>query len=310
MPASLMVAALEKVNNRESVWGEVSVGRSSMEIKLRKARPGDQDKVIWVESKSTPNLSYVPHVWDMFLGDETGDWSVAELNGEIVGCGKYTILPDGSAWLETLRVIPERQGLGVGKRLYERWFELARSQGVATMRMYTGTGNVVSKGLAERFGLRVAGTYKEARMQCTKDASTSTAGFKQVRDPEKAVELLMPLSGKWAGFLVMNRTFYRFTPDLCSYLAEGGMVYEDHTTGSVVTLGARFMPEDALHIGVLEGDLRACLDFALSKGRERGAGRLNIQYPPSANDVHEALTGYGFSVGASDFIVMEVHLDR
>ncbi|MFH2110614.1 MAG: GNAT family N-acetyltransferase [Candidatus Bathyarchaeota archaeon] len=281
-----------------------------MEIKLRKARPGDRDKVIWVESKSTPNLSYVPHVWDMFLGDETGDWSVAELDGEIVGCGKYTVLPDGSAWLETLRVIPERQGLGVGKRLYERWFELAHSQSVATLRMYTGTGNVVSKGLAERFGLRVAGTYKEARMQCNKGTSTKVAKFRQVADPEEATELLMPLKDKWAGFLVMNRTFYRFTPALCRYLAESGMVYADPDTCNVVTVGARFMPEDALHIGVLDGDLRSCLDFAMSTCLKRGARRLNIQYPPSAKDVHEALTGYGFSVGASDFIVMEVHLEK
>jgi len=55
----------------------------------------------------------------MFLNDEDGDWSVEELEGKIMGCGKYSILPDGSAWLETLRVVPEAQGLGLGKRLYE-----------------------------------------------------------------------------------------------------------------------------------------------------------------------------------------------
>jgi hypothetical protein len=57
-----------------------------MKIVLRKARPEDRDKAIWVESKSTPDLRYVPHVLDRFLGDATGDWSVAELDGEIVGC--------------------------------------------------------------------------------------------------------------------------------------------------------------------------------------------------------------------------------
>ena len=280
-----------------------------MEIVLRRAEPRDRDKAIWVESKSTPNLSYVPHVWDTFMNDADGDWSVAELDGEVVGCGKYSLLPDGSAWLETLRVIPERQGLGIGRRLYEHWFRLARGQGVKTMRMYTGTGNVVSKGLAERYGLRVAGTYKEARMPCAKGAPESAPGFRQVRDPKKAEGLIMPLSGKWGGFLVMNRTFYRFTPELCRYLAANGMVYAEPETGSVVTLGARFMPQDALHLGVLKGDLHACLDFAMRTGIERGAARLNCQYPPSARDVQEALTGYGFSVAASDFIVMEVNLD-
>jgi hypothetical protein len=168
---------------------------------------------------------------------------------------------------------------------------------------------VVSKGLAERYGLNVAGTYKEAKMPCVKDVPESVLGFRQVRDPKKAEGLIMPLSGKWGGFLVMNRTFYRFTPELCRYLAANGMVYAEPETGSLVTLGARFMPQDALHLGVLKGDLNACLDFAMKTGIERGAARLNCQYPPSARDVQEALTGYGFSVAASDFIVMEVNLD-
>jgi hypothetical protein len=47
----------------------------------------------------------------------------------------------------------------------------------------------------------------------------------------------------------------------------------------------------------------------MKTGAERGAARLNCQYPPTATDIHGALTGYGFSVAASDFIVMETHLD-
>ena len=71
-----------------------------MEIKLRKARPEDKEKTEWVESLSTPTLSYVPEVWDMFINDKDGDWSVEEVDGEVVACGKYSILPDGTAWLD------------------------------------------------------------------------------------------------------------------------------------------------------------------------------------------------------------------
>ena len=121
-----------------------------MKISLRKARHEDFDKVVWVESLSTPNLSYVRHVWDLFINDAEGDWSVEEIDGEIVACGKYSILPDRSAWLETLRVIPQRQGLGLGKRLYEHWLTLSKKKGVKTLRMYTGIKNNVSKGLRAR----------------------------------------------------------------------------------------------------------------------------------------------------------------
>ena len=49
-----------------------------MEIVLRRARPEDREKVIEVESKSTPNLSYVQNVFDMFVSDKNGEFSVAE----------------------------------------------------------------------------------------------------------------------------------------------------------------------------------------------------------------------------------------
>jgi hypothetical protein len=77
----------------------------------------------------------------------------------------------------------------------------------------------------------------------------------------------------------------------------------------VVTVGARFLPERALQIGVLAGDMDQCLGFALEQGVERGAARLNCDFPPSAVDVQGALVDNGFSLTESDFIVMEVHLD-
>ncbi|MCJ7622744.1 MAG: GNAT family N-acetyltransferase, partial [Anaerolineaceae bacterium] len=106
-----------------------------VEIVVRRARNDDREQVFEVESKSTPRLSYVPKVFDMFLSDETGEFLVAEVNECLVACGKFTVVPDGSAWLETLRVIPEYQGLGIGKRFYERFFEIARQKGVPKMRM-------------------------------------------------------------------------------------------------------------------------------------------------------------------------------
>ena len=283
----------------------------SPEIVLRRARLEDREKAIWVESKSTPNLSYVPDVFETFISDDVGEFSVAEVDGEVVGCGKFTVVPDGSAWLETLRVIPERQGIGVGKRFYERWLEMAGRLGVPAMRMYTGVGNVVSKGLAERYGLRLAETFRGASFPCESDVEkTSKRSFRQVTDPGRATELLMPLSEGWRGFHVVNRTFYKLSSALCVHLVERGMVYEDPDSGSVITLGARFQPERMLHIGVFGGDAEACLDFALEVGLERGVARLNCDFPTSASHVEETLTEYGFGFTPSEFICMEIHLNE
>jgi N-acetylglutamate synthase-like GNAT family acetyltransferase len=280
-----------------------------LEINLRRARQSDREKALEVESKSTPNLRYLEYVFDTFVSDKIGEFSVAEMDDEIVACGKYTMMPDGSAWLETLRVIPERQGIGIGKRFYQRFFEIAKSQGVKTMRMYTGINNVVSKGLAERFGFQQAATYRGASLSYdSKSNNLPIDDFQNVTDSETSTDLIMPYSEQWTGFSVMNRTFYAITPSLCSYLTVKCQVYEDLRSESVITLGARFMPNHTLHVGIFGGDMEKCLKFALKKGLEKRVKQLSCLFPPSATDIQQALIKHGFNVGKSDFIVMEVNL--
>ncbi len=273
-------------------------------ILLRKARAEDLDDVVWVESLSTLSLSYVPYVWDMFLNDKEGDWSVDLLDGKIMGCGKYSILPDGSAWLETLRVVPQAQGKGLGKRLYENWLKLSEEKGVKTMRMYTGVKNVVSGGLAKRYGLSLAQTFHGTKTAA--EPFEAEHGFKSVSDVSEATELLMPLGEKWGSWVVLNRTYYKWSPAICRWLTENGMVYRD-PEGNIVVMGARFMKEFQLHIGLFEGDAETCLGFAKSEAAARGVKSLHCLYPDHLTGVEKALTGYGFEMEPSPFIVMEIN---
>ncbi len=273
-------------------------------ILLRKARAEDLDDVIWVESLSTPSLSYVPHVWDMFLNDEEGDWSVDLLDGKIMGCGKYSILPDGSAWLETLRVVPQAQGKGLGKRLYEHWLKLSEEKSVKAMRMYTGVKNVVSEGLAKRYGLSLAQTFHGTKMAA--EPFEAKHGFEIMSDVSEATDLLMPLGEKWGGWVVLNRTYYKWSPEICNWLTENGMVYRD-PDGNVVVMGARFMKEFQLHIGLFDGDAEICLGFAKSEAAARRVKSLHCLYPDHLTGVEEALTGNGFEMESSPFIVMEIN---
>lgn len=173
---------------------------------LRPVTEADKPALLVVESKSTPNLSYLPAVYGMFLADAPrGEFMLVEEDGAVLGCAKYTLLPDGSAWLETLRVVPEAQGRGLGKRMYERFFELAREQGVPTMRMYTGVDNVVSKGLAGHFGFTLEETFHGFSRPV--GPVRKAPAFQAVSDPVQVTDLLMPLRPAWGDFLVMNRTF-------------------------------------------------------------------------------------------------------
>ena len=176
------------------------------------------------------------------------------------------------------------------------------------MRMYTGVKNVVSKGLAERFGFHLAAKYRGASLKIVNGKVSPEAHFELVKNTEEAYKLLQPFKKKWTGFLVMNRTFYTITNALAKYLTKKEMLYYDVKSGSTRTVGARFLPERALHIGVFSGNIEKCLDFAIKRGNEVGAARLNCDFPYLDTSIEKALEQNGFSLSDSDFIVMETIL--
>lgn len=279
-----------------------------LNVAIRPARTEDRKTLINVEAGATPNLSYVGHVFDMFLSDPRGEFSVAEVDGQVVACGKFTVLPDGSAWLETIRVLPDFQGMGIGKRFYQRFFEIAEAETVTTMRMYTGTKNAVSRGLAERFGFQLAETFSGAQLDLPHDSSARKTNFQPVTDPAKAAELILPQADAWKHFLVMNRTFYKLTSPLCGALIDAGQLYVDEATNSAVAIGARFMPEAAYHIGFFDGDVAACLDLARQLAIKANTQHLSCLFPRDKTKIRTQLVDYGFQLKPAEFIVMERHL--
>ena len=91
-----------------------------MELVVRTVTRPELDKAVEVEEKAMKGSGYLRDVSELFLSDEVGPLLGAYKDGEeLVGIAKYTVLADHTAWLETLRVAPEYQRQGVGRRLYE-----------------------------------------------------------------------------------------------------------------------------------------------------------------------------------------------
>ncbi|MCA9986687.1 MAG: GNAT family N-acetyltransferase [Anaerolineales bacterium] len=279
------------------------------QITIRRALDADREALFTVEAKSTPNLRYLPQVYDLFLHDPRGAFLAAEVDGDLAGCAKLTALPDGSAWLETLRVIPERQGLGVGKRLYEAFFEVAAEQRISTMRMYTGLSNVVSKGLAERYGFELEETFLGYSLPVDETLTVQELpAWQLVTAPARAADLVLTGQAAWHNFLVMNRTFYRLSAALCADLATRQQIFSDDQ-GNVAIFGARFMPEQALHIGHFAGNANACLAFAHALAAQRSIPRLSCLFPQAATSVRLALEANSFTPDRAPYIVMRRDLD-
>lgn len=279
------------------------------QIKIRSAKPKDRTRAVYVEGQSTPGLHYLDRMYDEWLGDKEGKLLVAEKEGEIVGVGKFSVLPDRTAWLETLRVLPNHQGSGVGKEFYRKFLQLAGEKNIHTIRMYTGLSNFASKGLAKRYGFRLAGTFRGSTLAVTKVIERrGCEEFVPLTDPERAAALLSHCENNWSNFGIMNRTFYRLSPALWKNWSDHGMIFEQQTTGTMIVLGTRFMPEQALHIAVFAGDAEAALKFAQQKAYLLGNDLLKCMFPEESEEIRTTLQKNGFILEDSCCIVMECNL--
>ncbi len=276
-----------------------------MEVTLRPVTPEYLDAALRVEQAAMQKNCYLSDAYEYFLTTE-GELTGAFAGGELVGIGKLTVLWDGSGWLETLRVTPEWQRKGVGTAIYRRYMEQAAQLRCPYLRMYTGAKNVASAALARRFGLETAMLFREYTLPAS-PGQADGAGFAPV-PAAQAEELLSPWSERYNGYLVMNRTFYRFNGATCRGLAQNGRVWRHEASGTVVVAGARFQSDKGLHIALLEGDRSCGLAFAQLLARQRGAGRLVCNFALENPELEAFVRQNGFTVAGGDLMTMEVRL--
>lgn len=275
-----------------------------MDILIRKATPADLAAAVVVEEAAMNGHGYLGDVAQYFYNDYRGELMLGEVDGTIAGVAKYTIAYDGTAWLETLRVAPEFQRKGVGRKFYERFVTLSKEKGVTSMAMYTGATNIPSASLARVFGLETAQLYREASLNLADEAAPATGDFVQV-DEDRACQLLDTLKEQNKGYLMLNRTFFHMNEALYRGLAAEGKVWEDAASGSFMVLGNRFLPLRSLQIGIIGGDRQKCLDFAKAKALELGRPQTIIMFPPEDSAFQALLEENGYSMVGSDFQVMD-----
>lgn len=275
-------------------------------ILVRRAKSEDRRNAVFVEGQATPGLHYLDHVYDEWLIDPEGDLLVAELGDILVGVGKFSKMPDGSAWLETLRVLPDYQGKGVGKAFYSEFLNLAEDRGVKKLGMYTTPDNFASKGLAEINGFTFAGEFRGSSLDINSiDINIGPAGFEVITSPDEAWSLIERDSDLWGGYGIMNRTFLRLSKELVSFWVSKGFINRHIGSDSIIILGARFMPEKAVHIAYMSGDIGLLIKYAISKSKYLGVDRLQCMYPEGQSYISEKLSEFGFKVDSYSCIVME-----
>jgi len=133
-------------------------------LTIRHAKPSDYGRVIgrinvWWGGRemapSLPKLFFLHFEGTSFVADD-GD----ELVGFVIGFLSQTA--EDEAYIHFVGVAPERRGEGIGRALYDRFFDEVRSQGRSVVRCVASPSSVDSLAFHEALGFvveRTVGDY-------------------------------------------------------------------------------------------------------------------------------------------------------
>lgn len=278
-----------------------------MQITTRPFQDADLERCLEIERAAVRSNHYLNDVIDYYRTTK-GEFTLALADSFPAGMGKLTVLYDGSAWLELLRVHPDFQRQGMGKAIYRRYMEQIAAFGCPSARMYTGVKNVASAALAEQFGLHRGPEFRGMSLPVQSVSPRPLQKPLFLLDGEQAAALLLPLQEKTGGFLSINHTFYKLNRTTCFGFASAGWIYGDGE-GSVLVCGARFQPQKALYIAALdapdETKKENALSFARSLAAMTGVEKLTVHFPNRDRQQEEFYQAHGFRVDPSDDVVYE-----
>lgn len=308
-----------------------------MEIIVRALTDQDKEAALRVEAGAMPDNKYLNEVWPLFTAGSDGDLLGAFVANSLAGIGKITRLYGDYGWLETLRVHPDRQRKGLGRAIWAGFFREIERMKIKSVGMYTEAENVVSKGLAEQFGLSLSGFYREFRLalggpdaaeqpapQAGPGAASASVISQQLQpgggffndhstfEPVPIAEGERALSGhykKMPPHLVVNRTFYPAAEGLGRHLAQAGWLYRSRE-GDLLVAGNRFHADRLLHVPYFSGRREPALAFATRLAVENGAPALSCLCPitrpgsspvgaEGGSTVIELLQNSGFTPGSA-----------
>ena len=125
---------------------------------IRHAHPSDYGRVIGRINVWWGGREMAPMLPKLFFIHFEGTSFVAEGDdGELLGfvCGFLSQTADDEAYIHFVGIDPESRGTGLGRALYERFFEEARTNGRSVVRCVTSPVNQRSVAFHESLGFEV-----------------------------------------------------------------------------------------------------------------------------------------------------------
>lgn len=122
---------------RTTPLSEAAAEGSSPPVLCRPALPQDEEEALTFLDAAWEGEDYVPERWAEWMWEEPGLLAVALRQGQVVGLGHLLDMGEGEAWLEGLRVHPDRRSQGIGSHLHDYFVAQWEHSGLGVVRLAT-----------------------------------------------------------------------------------------------------------------------------------------------------------------------------
>ncbi len=134
----------------------------SSELEVEEVKKSDRGEIEELSSNIWSGHDYIPEVFDRWL--EEGGFICGRLDGKIVALAKHTRHRNDVLWLEGLRVHPEYQGKGLGRKMIEKQIQMVEDLDHSSLQFLTAEDKGPVRKVAEDLGFEVKRAYDYLRL--------------------------------------------------------------------------------------------------------------------------------------------------
>ncbi len=283
-------------------------------IELRRARQGDKARIEDISSRIWEGDDYLPHVFDKWVDEQEGEFTVITVHGDVAGCSKITVLPDSVLWLEGIRIDTKYRGLGLGKQLADYQLRRAGEMGYSRLELSTFALNHESLAIIRKRGFRQVASFKFLFCDLKKEACAEALETERilpvaVKERKETNQLLKRIqAGGRSGYLNFDWTFIQATDKLLEDMIERKSIYKYKDT--YFAFGDWGQKDDGLTLYFIYGPERQSV-LTYLKQYALKHGHSNIIYMAEADStLQKQMCTCGFTIeskGDTDVFVFRYH---
>ena len=257
--------------------------------RFRKVAQADKDRVLEISSKIWEGHDYIKYLFDDWVKDTEGEFTLGEKDGVIVGFAKYTRLSDSEVWFEGIRADEKYSGHCFGKAITQYYISRAKAEGVEIIRLCAETACKESIRIVEGLGFKKDGYFTFGYKKLDKAAIEPSVS--------KTVINIMSTATAWDlitrgntyymsnGYISYGWSFRKASYELVDRLVKDKCVYgvlREGKVSSVMVLTEDSHKDGGLSIGFIDGDMasmKELIDFAEQQAMKQGMAHYEIMAP-------------------------------